>query len=96
MPACTPLELGYHLDLESRRDGCCVNERNYPGVTSCKVVCMGAAGLGYVLMLILNWSHHLHVVVGEQWGGAGFERCVSVFDCLSDWKVLLAYRGQRC
>ena len=59
-----------------------MNERSYPGVTSCKVVCMGAAGLGYVLMLILNWGRLLHVTVGAQWGGAGFERCGRVFDCL--------------
>lgn len=68
-----------------------MNERSYPGVTSCKVVCMGAAGLGYVLTLILSWGH---VAVGEQWGGAGLKDAAVYLIILSGWKAPLAYRGQ--
>lgn len=39
------------------------------GVTSCKVVCTGADGLGYILVLILNGGcHPLYVCgSGEEW-----------------------------
>lgn len=52
---------------------------------------MGAAGLGYVLTLILSWGH---VAVGEQWGGAGLKDAAVYLIILSGWKAPLAYRGQ--
>lgn len=47
-----------------------MNERNYSAGWSnfCKVVCAGANGLGYVLVLVLNWDH-LPVCVGARRSG---------------------------
>ena len=95
LPACTPLELGYHLDLESRK--------KMDAVWMKEAIREWLPARWFVWGLLV-WGRYWCLFSTEvasctwRWGSSGEEQgskdVAGYLIVLSDWKALLAYRGQ--